>query len=285
MSGQDSSARRTRGRTDGGEREGDADSSGGWLSRLFPGRDERIRSLRRQLREAERETDELNDEVERLEQRIEELETENRELGSETEAYRQRQFAFDALLTSVGRSFQRANEDLGGSNVVVGDLDVTLRADVSGGGTQDSLDLRLVDPDEGIDPDRLSTVSFSVGRRGRFRHYGRSDARPSSGEAGGGGFMMASPAEPPGEGATPEEEGDVEGEGTRPSGPPVEVPNVTGLSVEAAETELRAEGFDVHTEDESESADIVVEQWPRAFAVAPNGSTVVILVEEEEEEA
>ena len=280
MSGPDSLARRT----DGGEEHEEADDhGGGWLSRLFPGRDERIRSLRRQLREAEREKDELADEVEQLEGRTEELDREKAELDAENEAYRRRQFAFEALLTSVGRSFDRANDALGGSGVVVGDLDVTLRADVSGGGEQDSLDLRLVDPDEEIDADRLSTVSFSVGRRGRFRHYGRAGTRTRT---GGRDFVTTGALGAPGETEATDEAAEADredGEETEASGPPVEVPNVTDLPVAEAEEALRDEGFDVHTEDESEGAGTVVEQWPRAFAVVPKGSTVVILADGEEE--
>ncbi|WP_142857477.1 PASTA domain-containing protein [Salinigranum halophilum] len=277
MSGRDTLACPVERRTDGGTGEGVDDGSdendddgrddggGGWFSRLFPGRDERIRSLRRQLRQAEGETEDLQAEVERLQDRVEELETTERALSSENEAYRERQFAFDALLASVGRSFRRANADLEGQDVAVGDLDVTLRADVSGGGTTDSLSLRLVDPDEEVDPDRLSTVSFSVGRRGRFRHYGGAGALT---RGAGGGFMTTDPSSTD--------------EAPVPSGPPVEVPTVLGLSAEEAVAELRAAGFDVHTEDESAGDGTVVEQWPRAFAVAPKGSSVVVIVDDEE---
>ncbi|WP_136600688.1 PASTA domain-containing protein [Salinigranum halophilum] len=273
MSGRDTLTHPAERRTDGGNDEGvddDSDGSvddggGGWFSRLFPSRDERVRSLRRQLRQAEHETEELQAEVERLQDRVEELETTERALSSENEAYRERQFAFDALLASVGRSFRQANADLEGQDVSVGDLDVTLRADVSGGGTTDGLSLRLVDPDEEVDPDRLSTVSFSVGRRGRFRHYGGAGALT---RGAGGGFMTTDPSSTD--------------EAPVPSGPPVEVPNVLGLSAEDAEAELRAEGFDVYTEDESTGDGTVVEQWPRAFAVAPKGSSVVVIVDDEE---
>jgi hypothetical protein len=273
MSGHDTLSRPVERRTDGGDDESvddDSDGSvddggGGWFSRLFPGRDERIRSLRRQLRQAERETEDLEADVARLRDRVDELETTERKLRSENEAYQKRQFAFDALLASVGRSFSRANADLEGQDVAVGDLDVTLRADVSGGGTADGLSLRLVDPDEEVDSDRLSTVSFSVGRRGRFRHYGGSSALT---RGAGGGLMTADPSSTD--------------EAPVPSGPPVEVPNVLGLSAEDAEAELRAAGFDVHTEDESAGDGTVVEQWPRAFAVAPKGSSVVVIVDDEE---
>jgi hypothetical protein len=271
MSSHDSLGHRTGPRTDGGEDDESADDrgGGGWFSRLFPGRDERIQSLRRQLQQAERDKSELEDEVDRLQRRVDELEATGRELSSENEAFKRRQFAFDALLASVGRSFQQANDDLAGSNVVVGDLDVTLRADVSGGGTQDGLDLRLVDPDEEIDADRLSTVSFSVGRRGRLRHRGRPDSLTP-----GGGMLQAGtpPTEAP-EGTTGTEE--------PPSGPPVEVPNVLGLSADEAKTELREEGFGVHSDGDDDGT--VVEQWPRAFAVAPKGSSVVIIVDGEAE--
>jgi hypothetical protein len=273
MSGRDTPARPAERRTDGGDGEGvddgrdenADDGGGGWFSRLFPGRDERVRSLRRQLGRAEREKKDLEADVERLRGRVDELEETERELSSENEAYRERQFAFDALLASVGRSFRQANEDLQGQDVAVGDLDVTLRADVSGGGTTGGLSLRLVDPDEEVDPDRLSTVSFSVGRRGRFRHYGG----PGALTRGTGGDLMATDL--PSTDEAPE-----------PSGPPVEVPNVLGLSPEDAEAELRAAGFDVHTEDESAGDGTVVEQWPRAFAVAPKGSSVVVIVDDEE---
>ncbi len=252
-------------RVDDGRDENADDGGGGWFSRLFPDRDERVRSLRRQLRRAEREKEDLETDVERLRGQVDELEATERKLSSENEAYRERQFAFDALLASVGRSFRQANADLEGQDVAVGDLDVTLRADVSSGGTTDGLSLRLVDPDEEVDPDRLSTVSFSVGRRGQFRHYGGSGALT---RGTGGGFRATDPSSAD--------------EAPEPGGPPVEVPNVLGLSPEDAEAELRAEGFDVHTEDESAGDGTVVEQWPRAFAVAPKRSSVVVIVDDEE---
>jgi beta-lactam-binding protein with PASTA domain len=73
----------------------------------------------------------------------------------------------------------------------------------------------------------------------------------------------------------------VDGEETRPSGPPTEVPNVTGLPVAKAEEELRDEGFGVHRDGADDGT--VVEQWPRGFGVAPKGSSVVIIVDEEAE--
>lgn len=260
---------------DDGAAEDDLDARrGGILARLFPGRDNRIRALRRQLQQAEHEKDELAERIETLQNRIDEVERENEELQSANAGYEQRQFTVEALLESVGRSVERANSALRTDNVAVGDLDVTIRADVSGGGQRDSLALRLVDPDEEVDADRLSTLSFTVGGRGRFRHYGHSGA----GVAGGvEPFMTHTPFV--------EDEVDAEGElgaagESTPSGPPVEVPNVNGLPVDDAADELREVGFEIHREyrPTATPTDTVVEQWPRAFAVAPRGSTVVLFV-------
>ncbi|WP_380680086.1 PASTA domain-containing protein [Salinigranum sp. GCM10025319] len=275
MTDDGSPGRRTAVRLDGGEDEEEFDTRrGGFLARLFPGRDERIRALRRQLQQAEREKDELTEQVETLQSRIDELERETEELQSTNAGYEQRQFTVEALLESVGRSVEQANSALRTEHVAVGDLDVTIRADVSGGGQRDSLALRLVDPDEEIDADRLSSLSFTVGGRGRFRHYGQPGAE------GAGGiepFMTHTPFV--------EDETDAEGEprvtgGSPPSGPPVEMPNVNGLPVADAEGELREVGFEVHREyrPDEKPAGAVVEQWPRAFAVAPRGSSVVLFV-------
>ena len=247
---------------------------GGFFSRLFPGRDPMVRSLRRQLRQRDEERQDLREQIQGLQSRIDELEREKAALEETKASYEQRQFGMNALLRSVGRSFDQASDDLADLGVTVGDLDITLHADVSGGGQQETLDLRLVDPDEEIDPDRLSTISFSVGRRGRLRHYGHPGAQPS-----GGGSVGPLGAVP---GTDEPDSGDdvADTDGTTSRAPPVEVPNVNGLSAEAATEELTDAGFEVHTEYRSDEtpADRVVEQWPRAFAVAPRGSSVVLFV-------
>lgn len=298
MTDDDPSAGHTARRTDGGDEDGseeEADATnerrGGWFSRLFPGRDERIRSLKRQLRRAEREGAALNEEAGTLRGRIAELESEKAALESVKGAYEQREFTLDALLESVGESFREANRELAKRNVAVGDLDVTLRADVSGGGSRDSLSLRLVDPEEKIDADRLSTLSFTVGSRGRLRRFGQAgtgrgdtDTDTESGSAAGGGggwtggFGVTAPDEAETGADVPDETA------SEPTSPPAEVPDVTGLPVGKAETELRAEGFGTHHEYRPDATPVgtVVEQWPRAFAVAPQGSNVVVFVGGEE---
>ncbi|AUV83402.1 hypothetical protein C2R22_18585 [Salinigranum rubrum] len=278
MTDHDPSAGHTERRTDGGDDATD-ERRGGWFSRLFPGRDERIRSLRRQLRQAERDEAALNEEVERLRGRVTELEEEKEELASVKGAYEQREFALDALLESVGESFRDANRELAKRNVAVGDLDVTLRADVSGGGSRDSLSLRLVDPEEGIDADRLSTLSFTVGGRGRLRRFGQAGTERGDTGAEGGSAAGGSEGWTGGFGVTAPDE-----TASEPTGPPAEVPDVTGLPVGRAETELRAEGFGTHREYRPDATPVgtVVEQWPRAFAVAPQGSNVVVFVGGEE---
>lgn len=277
MTGVDPSTPREEPRTDGGaedDHDSDDESRGGWLSWLWTSRDERIRSLRRERDRAERKVETLTGDVEDLRGQVATLKEEKKELEAVKRAYEQRAFTVPALLESVGTSFREANRELARQNVAVGDLDVVLRADVSGGSKEDSLTLRLVDPDEGIDADRLSTFSFSVGGRGRFRQYrhagtGRADDR--------GTFVTAGAAsDEEAEDKAPQKEVEARGEEV----PPVEVPDVTGLSVEDAEEELDDEGFGVRRtyQPEATPAGQVVEQWPRGTAVVPSGSTVVLFV-------
>jgi FtsZ-binding cell division protein ZapB len=245
----------------------------GFWFRIFPGRDPKVRSLTRQLRQADAERAELQERIDELQHRIDELKRENEDLESTKEGYEQRQFRMDALLRSVGRSFEQASDDLAEFGVTVGDLDVTLHADVSGGGQRDTLDLRLVEPDEEIDPERLSTISFSVGRRGRLRHYGHPGTQRSAVE----GPLGAGPA---GEDSERDDVTDTDAGETPSRAPPVEVPNVNGLPAEEATQELTDAGFEVHTEYRSDETPVgkVGEQWPRAFAVAPRESSVVLFV-------
>ena len=253
---------------------GVGESRGGFWSRLFPGRDPMVRSLKQRLQEANRAREELSQRIKELQSRIDELAQETAALEETKTSYEQRQFAMNALLRSVGRSFDQASDDLADVGVTVGDLDVTLHADVSGGAQKDTLDLRLVGPDEEIDTDRLSTISFSVGRRGRLRYHGH----PGTQHGGDGAGLLGAGSgtdEPDGD-----DSADADADEAPPRTPPVEVPNVNGLSAEEATQELTDAGFEVHTEHRPDETPIgtVVEQWPRAFAVAPQGSSVVLFV-------
>jgi TolA-binding protein len=231
------------------------------------------------LKEAKQENQRLDQQLQQLQERVEELERENEALEETKEGYEQRQFAMDALLKSVGRSFDQASDELADYGVTVGDLDVTLHADVSGGDHRDTLDLRLVDPDEEIDPERLSTISFSVGRRGRLRHHGHAGAQATRGGTDG---PLTSGTPTTEEAESDEETIDTEAE--TPTDGPAEVPNVSGLEAEEATQELTEAGFEAHTEYRPDETPVgrVVEQWPRAFSVAPRGSSVVLFVGGEE---
>jgi hypothetical protein len=258
----------------GGDRVGDVEESrtdarrpgSGILSRLFPRLDVRISALERKLATAREERDELK-----------------RALG-------ERDLQLEPLLERFGESLAGANADLRTSGVAVGDLDVSLRVDVTGSG-DGGVSLRLVDPtEEEVDPDRLSTLSFTVGRRGRLRQYGSQRRRTDRREQGGPALRtQTSPTEADATEPVDSTDAPVEESPERPA-VPAEVPNVEGLAVGDAEAELRAEGFRPHVQRRKEArpVDTVVEQWPRPLAVTTRGATVVVFVggegEEEEEE-
>ena len=258
-------------------------SRGGVLSRIFPGRDPMVKSLKQQLRQEKTKTQQLNTQLQELESRVKEIERENEALEETKASYEQRQFRLDALLGSVGRSFDQASDELAGYGVSVGDLDITLHADVSGGGQKDTLDLRLVKPDEEIDADRLSTISFSVGSRGRLRHYGHAGAQQTGG-VGGRQHVPAGDEEPTD--TRDDTSGDVadasdtDTDDTAPTAPPAEVPNLNGMPAEEAMQRLAEKGFEGHVEyrPDEKPVGMVVEQWPRAFAVAPRDASIVLFV-------
>jgi hypothetical protein len=253
-------------RSDGGndEREDDdhvREPGSGILSRVFPRLDVRISALERELARTSEQRGELETRLEGLEAALGE-----RDVGVET------------LLERFGQSLARANADLRGSGVAVGDLDVSLRVDVTGSRDDGGVALRLVDPAEEVDPGRLSTISFTVGRRGQLRHYGpRGAAVAGTGKPGvSRGDRVSTPTVGASEGIDRVE---AEEPTERPA-TPVEVPNVEGLSVGDAKAELEGEGFEPLVKHRPMATPVgtVVEQWPGPLAVTTLGATVVLFV-------
>jgi hypothetical protein len=243
--------------TDGGENDSDDDrtNEGGSEGGFWPwsGR-RRIRRLRRELDAVRSERDDLQSDVERLQSRIVEMETELEELRGTVETVERRTFPVQEFIRQVGESVWIADDELTNTDFGVGDAEVTLRARFAG--AEHGLSVQLPDPEEAVDPETLSSVTFRVGRGVSRR-------------GGAAGLMAASPGA----------EGGIEaGDGL------VEVPDVRELSVEGATEELSEAGFEVSVDYRPGATPegTVIEQDPEPYVLGPAEATVYVVVAGEE---
>ena len=234
-------------RTEDHERrlEAEPESEGGFWP--WSGR-RRIRRLRGELADVRAERDELESDVGDLQNRLVELETELEELRGTVETVERKTFPVSEFLRSVGESTRRADRELAGSDFSVGDVQVTLRSRFAG--ADEGLSIQLPDPDEDVDPETLSTVTFRVGR-------GERRDRPDT--------LMS--------GVEMDDYGDERAEHT-------EVPDVREQSLEGARTELAEAGFEVSVDYRQGATPegTVIEQDPDPFAFGPAGATVHLVV-------
>jgi hypothetical protein len=237
---------------DRGERAEEESEGGFWP---WSGR-RRIRRLRRELEEVRAERDDLESDVEGLRTRTVELESELQELRDTVETVGRKTFPVDEFIQSIGNSVWIADDELANTDFGVGDAEVTLRARFAG--AEEGLSVQLPDPDEEVDPETLSTVTFRVGR---------GVSRGGMGPAMLGGAML--------------------GEGGEPGGGLAEVPDIRELSLEGATEELSEAGFGVAVEYRPGATPegVVIEQDPAPFSLGPEGATVRVVVAGEEPES
>lgn len=245
------------GRSESGDRgersEGEDESDGGFWP--WSGR-RRIRRLGRELEEVRAERDELEADVEGLRTRMVELEAELEELRGTVDTLERKTFPVDEFVRSIGDSVLRADDGLFGTGFGVDDVEVTLRSRFAGG--EEGLSVQLPDPDEDVDPETLSTVTFRVGR--------------GASRGGGTGPLMGGAPAPGGEGTEDEL---------------VEVPDVRERSIEGATEALSEAGFEVSVEYRpGETPEgVVIDQEPDPFLLGPRDATVHVVVAGEEPEA
>lgn len=208
----------------------------GWFARY---RDRA--ELRRDLRQAREENDELKS-------TIESLRADNEALENTVSTYRRKTFDLDDLMRKLGDAAASAEDDLTDSPLGVADLEVDLRAHLTGAGDESTVGIQLLDPDDDVDPARVSTFNF------RFDRESAAVRRDNQARDRVAGQML---------GAAPEAQRG-------------QVPDVRHLTLEAAREALADAGFG--SVEASGPSGTVVDQSPEPHAIGPTDATIELEV-------